>query len=204
MIAILDYGTGNLASVKNMLRKIGFQAIITSDIELLMEAEKIILPGVGAFDNAMERIESLGFDRVLHKKALIEKIPILGICLGMQIMTEKSEEGTKRGLGWISGDVRKFNLDSYPGLKVPHIGWNDIQIHNGNSIFDGLATNHARFYFVHSYKVVPASSAVSIGQCNYGGDFCGAFQQDNLFGVQFHPEKSHKFGMALMKRFVEL
>ena len=204
MIVILDYGTGNLTSIKNMLKKIGYNSTITSDINVLKNASKIILPGVGSFDNAMQSIERLGFDNVLHHKALVEKIPVLGICLGMQLLTKGSEEGVKKGLGWIDGYVRKFRTSDFPNIKIPHMGWNIVNFSEDKVLFKGLESGQARFYFVHSYHVVCETSKNVLATSDYGYNFeCGIFE-GNVFGVQFHPEKSHKFGMQLYDNFCKI
>lgn len=204
MIAIVDYGMGNLASIKNMLKRIGVDAEITSSCDVLEAASRIILPGVGAFDNAMLNMESLGIVETLTKKALVEKVPILGICLGMQILLESSEEGGRAGLGWIEGRVRKFVFEKGPTqLKVPHMGWNLVNPNSGDSfLFKGLIS--PRFYFVHGYYVECKNAGEVLATTNYGSEFHSAVHRDNIFGTQFHPEKSHKFGMQLLKNFVEI
>ncbi|MDD5593721.1 MAG: imidazole glycerol phosphate synthase subunit HisH [Candidatus Margulisbacteria bacterium] len=204
MIVIVDYGLGNLGSILNMLKKIGAEARISSDVSVIEKADKLILPGVGAFDNGMRNINDLGLLGVLEQKALKENVPVLGICLGMQLLTAKSEEGERPGLGWVEAKtVRfKFDDDSSKGLKVPHMGWNNICRVKNNPLFSG--ENDERFYFVHSYHVVCHDKENVISLTKYGYDFVSGFQKDNIYGVQFHPEKSHKYGMRLLRNFAEL
>lgn len=200
MITIIDYGMGNLGSIQNMLKKIGHKSIISHNISDIEKAEKLILPGVGAFDNGMKNIEKFKLKDVLKKKVLADKTPILGICLGMQLMTQKSEEGVLPGLGWISGKTIKFTDES---LKIPHMGWNFVKTQKKHSLVKDLLRD-SRFYFVHSYYVVLDQEEVTLMKTNYGHDFVSAFQKDNIMGVQFHPEKSHKFGMTMLKNFAEM
>lgn len=201
MITILNYGMGNLGSVFNMLKRIGVEARIVDRIEDLKAARKILLPGVGAFDNAMKRIDENGFLDVLNQKALEEKVPILGICLGMQLLTRGSEEGNLPGLGWIAADAIRFPKQN--GLKVPHMGWNLVKQASPSPLTVSLP-NEPRFYFVHSYCVQVDDDRNSILKCSYGVDFDAAVQQENIYGAQFHPEKSHKFGMRLLENFARI
>lgn len=203
MIAIIDYKMGNLGSIANMLKKIGVQSVITNDIEEIKQASKIILPGVGHFDQAMVNLQEICLIDILNEKVLIEKIPVLGICLGMQLLAENSEEGTLPGLGWIKGDVRKFSFGENPGkLKIPHMGWNTVNRKNESSLMDDL-DNEPRFYFVHSYHFNCASPSDILLTSSYGYEFVAAILHENILGVQFHPEKSHKFGLQLLKNFSE-
>ena len=200
-IVILNYGMGNLGSVCNMFKKIGASVQLTNVPEDLANAAKILLPGVGAFDQAMKRINESGFREILDKKVLIDKVPILGICLGMQLLTRGSEEGQLPGLGWIAADTLRFPVQS--GLKVPHMGWNLVRPSNLSPLTAGLP-DEPRFYFVHSYRVCVDDETDSILKCHYGIDFDAAIQHDNIFGAQFHPEKSHKFGMQFLENFAKL
>ena len=203
MVTIVDYGMGNLASIKNMLKKIGTGAEITSDSEVLKKATKIILPGVGAFDNAMDNIKNRGLLEVLTYKAMIEQIPFLGICLGMQILMDKSEEGTLPGLGWISGQVKRFAFEQgEQHLKVPHMGWNLINARDTSNLFKNL--HDPRFYFVHSYYVHCENEEDILATTKYGIQFVSSVRRVNIFGTQFHPEKSHKFGMQVLRNFLEI
>lgn len=192
---------GNLGSIKNMLKKIGVESEITNDIEGIGKAEKIILPGVGAFDKAMGNLQSLDLINVLNSKALVEKVPVLGICLGMQLLAKSSNEGDKKGLAWIDAQVFKFNID--PSYKVPHMGWNHTIQKKESSLFSEMYTN-PRFYHVHSYYFKCNNTDDILATTNYGGEFTSAVNKDNIYGVQFHPEKSHKFGMKLLENFAKI
>lgn len=203
MITIVDYGVGNVASIVNMLKKAGTSAVVTADKECLMQAKVIILPGVGSFDNAMARLKELNLLDTLSYLVLDKKIPFLGICLGMQILFEKSEEGSQKGLGWLKGYVRKFdfsNLDSANNLKVPHMGWNVVQPVNSVDLYNNI-DGEIRFYFVHSYHVVCDKKNI-LATANYGYDFVCSVHQENIWGAQFHPEKSHRFGVQFFKNFL--
>lgn len=203
MITIVDYGMGNLGSVFNMFKKIGVASKITSNLEEIKDAEKILLPGVGAFDNAMKRINDSGIRAVLDTKVLQDKIPVLGICLGMQLLTHGSEEGVEKGFGWINAKAKKFHFRKEEKLKVPHMGWNRVF----NSTLSKLTLDlpdEPRFYFVHSYYVEVEDQENSILKTNYGIEFDSAIQHNNIYGAQFHPEKSHKFGMKLFKNFAKI
>lgn len=201
MITIIDYGMGNLGSIRNMLQRVGAACEIASDPKQVKAARKILLPGVGAFDQAMEHIESRGLREALDRKALEERVPILGICLGMQLLTRSSAEGTRKGFGWIQADTLKF--PSLPGLKVPHMGWNRVDQTQANPLTKGLP-EHSRFYFVHSYFVRVDNPADTILAAEYGLTFDAAIAHGNIFGAQFHPEKSHRFGMQLFANFAGL
>ena len=192
---------GNIGSVANMLKKIGKKAIISRDPEKIQMAERLILPGVGAFDRGMEQLEHLGLIPLLQKRVLEEKIPILGICLGAQLMLDGSEEGQRKGLSFLSGEVVKFNIEN-SNLRVPHMGWTYVKRLKSSGLTDQLPTE-PRFYFVHSYHFMFQNNVDELLQSEYGYPFCSAFQQDHIMGVQFHPEKSHKFGMALLRNFTE-
>jgi imidazole glycerol-phosphate synthase subunit HisH len=202
MIYIVDYGLGNLASIKNMFKHIDIRdVIITSDKKELEKAEKIILPGVGAFDNGMQHLQKYDLIDILNKKALEDKIPFLGICLGMQLMTNGSEEGIEKGLGWFDADTLRFNLpDDY---KVPHMGWNYVKAVKNSEQFLIRNINY-RFYFVHSYYVHSNCPEDILFETNYGSNFHSAIQKENLIGMQFHPEKSLKFGMDILDQFSKL
>lgn len=203
MILILDCGTGNFSSVARMINLVGGDCEIGHEIKKLESASKIILPGVGHFDNGMKSIHENGLRDTLESKVKNDKIPILGICLGMQLMCRMSEEGNEVGLGFIEADVEKFKFNCESKLKIPHMGWNVVQPTAHGTLLP-LSADEQRFYFVHSYKVVPDSDNITTGVADYGGMFCAAFQKDNIYGVQFHPEKSHRFGLNLIKRFVEV
>lgn len=201
MITIVDYGMGNLGSIQNMFKRIGIKTIATNDLDVIAKAQKLLLPGVGAFDAAMKKINASGFRSLLDHKVLVEKVPILGICLGMQILTRGSEEGIEKGLGWIEADAQKF--PSAANLKVPHMGWNLVVPTRKSELTEGLPSE-SRFYFVHSYYVRVDHDEDSILRTSYGLTFDSAIQHDNIFGAQFHPEKSHRFGMQLLSNFAKL
>ena len=203
MIVIVDYGIGNLASVLNMFKKIGATNVcISKDYAIIEKATKLILPGVGAFDAGMDNLEKSGLIPLLNKKVIEDKIPLLGICLGMQLLTKKSEEGVKPGLGWIDAETVKFNLDPSLKLKVPHMGWNYIKVLNQNPLIE--MESKSRFYFVHSYYVKCKDESQSIATSDFGIDFTCMINKDNIYGAQFHPEKSLKFGMQVLENFSKL
>jgi glutamine amidotransferase len=203
MITIIDYKMGNLGSIANMLKKIGYQCRMTSNSSEIQAADKIILPGVGNFDRAMINLKELGLIDVLNIKALEDKVPVLGICLGMQLMAEKSEEGLLPGLGWIKAEVKKFSFDEVnKNLKIPHMGWNTVQQQKDNRLFSNMYPE-PRFYFVHSYHFECEKKEDILTTTFYGYHFTSAVSSGNIMGVQFHPEKSHKFGMMILKNFAE-
>ena len=203
MIVIVDHGLGNIGSILNMLEKIGAEAITSSNIQDIKEAKKIILPGVGAFDNAMKNLKNLGIIPILNKKVIEDKIPLLGICLGMQLLTKRSEEGSLEGLGWIDAETVRFEFGNNKSLKIPHMGWNTIDIKKECCLFKEMY-EEPKFYFVHSYYVKCNNSENIFTTTNYGIEFCSSFIKDNIFGVQFHPEKSHNFGLKVLKNFAGL
>lgn len=202
MIHIVDYGLGNLGSIQNMLSRLGVESLIAEDPAMLQDAQKIILPGVGTFDVGMNNLERLGWREVLDKKVKEEGAKILGICLGMQLMTKRSEEGTLPGLGWISAITKKFTFEAASSYKVPHMGWNIVQVAKESRILE-KTNDEKRFYFVHSYYVELENKKETLGTTDFGGSFCSAFEVGNIIGVQFHPEKSHKFGMQLLRNFAD-
>jgi len=202
MIVIIDYKMGNLGSIFNMLKKIGVSSKLSSDTNDIFSASKLIMPGVGSFDNGMNNLREAGLLSVLNEKVLVQKTPILGICLGMQLLTRSSEEGTLPGLGWIEGHTVRFRFGAEQAhLKVPHMGWNTVEF-NRNSIFSRGYEETPRFYFVHSYHVVCDREDEIAGRTFHGYEFASAVQKDNIYGVQFHPEKSHKFGMRLLNNWL--
>jgi glutamine amidotransferase len=203
LITIVDYGVGNVGSIQNMLKKVGAGSVVGSSPEEIARATKLILPGVGAFDAGMEHLTRSGLVPSLRRKALDERIPVLGLCLGMQLMTRRSEEGRLPGLGWVDAETRRFDSTSQPGLKIPHMGWNVVGVIKDSPLLkDCLADT--RFYFVHSYYVRCADATDALLTAEYGGTrFDAGFQHGNLFGVQFHPEKSHRFGMWLLRNFAD-
>jgi len=201
MIAIVDYEMGNPGSIRNMLERLGAASIITSDAQAIEAAERIILPGVGAFDHAMQSLHRLGLEPVLRSKVLDRKTPILGICLGMQLFSARSEEGTLPGLGWIDAETVRFRFEGPDAsLRIPHMGWDAIEVRQSSPILDDRYDD-SRFYFVHSYHVRCRDERNVLAVTRYGLPFHAAVIQDNILGVQFHPEKSHKFGLRLLRNF---
>ena len=202
MITIVDYGMGNLGSLANMLKRIGAQAEIVSDPSKIARAEKLILPGVGAFDSAMRRInETPAMRETLNRKVVVEQTPLLGVCLGMQLLVQGSEEGKLPGLGWIAGYARRFPRKD--GLKVPHMGWNVAKPSRSSPLTADLG-EEPRYYFVHSYYVLVDELEQSLMRTWYGLEYDSAIGRGNVFGVQFHPEKSHRFGQKILENFVKI
>lgn len=203
MIVIVDYGMGNVGSVLNMLKRIGASAKISDSRQSILDADKLILPGVGAFDQGMTLLKELDLIDPLNDKVLVGKTPVLGVCLGMQLLSRRSEEGTLCGLGWIPADTVRFRFDvGDHSCKVPHMGWNTIQRVRRDVLF-GESDEVPRFYFVHSYHVVCDDHRDVLARCVHGIPFTAAVQRENIFGTQFHPEKSHRFGLKLLTRFAE-
>lgn len=203
MIGVVNYGVSNLGSMLNMMKKIGVTAEPISTPESIMKAEKIILPGVGAFDNGMKALEDMNLVEPLKKRVLKDGIPFLGVCLGMQMLGLWSEEGQRKGLGIIDGYCVRFsnNYDNSK-IRIPHMGWSDIQVQKDNILLNNI--NEARFYFVHSYHFVCRNKDDILATATYGDAFAAAVQKDNVYGVQFHPEKSHQFGMKLLRNFINI
>jgi glutamine amidotransferase len=193
---------GNLGSVANMIKKVGGECIITSDINQIKQAKKLILPGVGAFDNAVKNLKNQGLWDIITEKVLAEKIPIMGICLGMQLLTKGSEEGNLEGFGFIDGYAKKFRLED-KNLKVPHMGWNTVKLRKKSKLFEEMEEQENRFYFVHSYAVECCDKGDILTTTCYGYEFVSSFEKENIIGCQFHPEKSHKFGMKIFQNFLE-
>jgi glutamine amidotransferase len=203
VIIIVDYGMGNLGTVATKIKKMDTSVVISSNPEEISLADKIILPGVGSFKAGMENLRNRNLIDVLDKKVVREKTPILGICLGMQLFTKKSEEGFVDGLGWIDAETIRFRFhDAQNGLKIPHMGWNTITIKNHHPILRDLG-DQSRFYFVHSYHARCENPENIVAQTEYGYPFSSVITKENIIGVQFHPERSHKFGMKILKNFVE-
>lgn len=202
MIAIIDYGVGNLGSIQNMLNYLQIEAKMTCSVEDIWKADKLILPGVGAFDAGMEQLKLSGLKEILDEEVLGKHKSILGICLGMQLMTKGSEEGKMQGLGWFNAHTKKFVFDNNSGMLVPHMGWNEISIKHQHTLFNGLEEEN-KFYFVHSYYVQAEASKEEAATTFYGHDFASVMVNEHIMGCQFHPEKSHRFGMRLLKNFCQ-
>jgi glutamine amidotransferase len=202
---ILDYGVGNVGSIVNMLTKVGVTAELSTRPEDVLVADRLILPGVGAFDAAMTRLRELGYEGPLSQRVLVDRVPILGICLGMQLLGQGSEEGKEPGFGWLAARAVRFRSDGRPEgefLRVPHMGWNAVRPSRPSPFFPGPAEG-ARFYFVHSYHLQCDDEADVMTRTTYGEEFVSAVCRDNIVGAQFHPEKSHRFGLQFFRAFVE-
>ena len=203
MIAIVDYKMGNIRSIFNRLQRLGVDVCVTSNHIEIREADKIILPGVGSFDQGMYNLNEEGLVKVLEEVVFQKKTPILGICLGLQLFCRRSEEGSSRGLGWIDADVVKFNFKEEDVLRVPHVGWNSIKKNKESFLLKEIAQEN-RFYFTHSYHVCCDRLEDPVAYTQYGYDIVSVVEKENLMGVQFHPETSHKDGMQLLRNFIEL
>ena len=202
MVVIVDYGLGNLGSIKNMLQHIGFDAVISSDKEQISAADKLILPGVGSFDQGMINLQERELLPVLNQRVLVDQVPILGICLGMQLLGLKSEEGNLPGLSWVDQESKKFDPQDHQSFPVPHLGWEYVSIEKESSkLLNGFGTD-TKFYFAHSYYVSCENREEVILQADYIHPFDAGIQKGHIMGVQFHPEKSHKHGMQLLTNFV--
>ncbi len=201
MIGIIDYGMGNIHSVKNAISKLGFEYVLSNDLDVLASCDKLILPGVGAFGDAMDNINKLGLYEPIKKMVLEDKKPILGICLGMQALFESSEEkGSSQGFGFLKG---KIVLMEEPGLRIPHMGWNELEKNQESPIFDRISSNPF-VYFVHSYYAQSYEDADLIGYATYGSlKVPGVVRHENVLGCQFHPEKSGEDGLAILKYYLE-
>lgn len=204
MITIIDYGLGNIQAFVNVYKRLHIPVAVARAPEDLSAATKLILPGVGAFDHAMERLNASGMRATLDELVLKKKVPVIGICVGMQMLADSSEEGSLPGLGWVPGRVRHFrSVPELVKLPLPHMGWNDVKSLLGHSLFRGLEMD-ARFYFLHSFYFECAQAVHEAARTEYGLNFSCAVSVENIYGVQFHPEKSHHFGVALLKNFSEL
>jgi glutamine amidotransferase len=203
MILILDFGLGNIRSVQNMLRRVTKeQIVISSSIQDIEAADRFIFPGVGHFDTGMRNLGRADSLKTLRHRVLQEKIPVLGICLGMQLMSEGSEEGVEPGLGWVPGHFVRFRANPERRLRVPHMGWNTVSIQRDTPLLFGFPAD-PRFYFVHSFYLAASNSELVTGICKYDVEFAAIYVKENIYGVQFHPEKSHVFGLHLIRNFCE-
>jgi glutamine amidotransferase len=204
VIAIVDYGVGNVAAVSHIYKKLDIAAELVGTVAGLAEADRIVLPGVGSFDWAMDRLNRSGLREALERAVLEDRKPILGICVGMQMLARGSEEGRLPGFGWIDGEVKRFDpARGSERAQLPHMGWNDVEAADSADLFSGLGVG-ARFYFLHSYYFEAADPANVLAVTDYNGRFASGVRSANIFGVQFHPEKSHLWGVRLLKNFAEL
>ena len=202
MIVIIDYGMGNLRSVHHKVNKAGIRAVLSSSIEDIEAAEKLILPGVGAFGAGMAQLESRGLFPVLQEKVVVGKTPILGICLGMQLFASWSEESHVKGLEWIDADVRRFNFPDSAPYRIPHVGWNTLIQVKSSPLLNHIVSDQ-RFYFTHSYHLCCRFDDDVVAMTRYGYEFASVIRHDNIFGTQFHPEKSHRRGIEIIRNFVQ-
>lgn len=203
MITVLDYGLGNVAAFVNIYKRLNIAVEVAATAEQLTGAEKIILPGVGAFDWAMTRLNESGMRERLDELVTVKKTPVLGVCVGMQMMAKKSDEGKLPGLGWIDAEVQRFDEAGFSQqTHLPHMGWNDVVPRTSDCLFKGMQS--PRFYFLHSYYFAPANADDVLAETDYNGSFASAARSGNVFGTQFHPEKSHQWGVTLLKNFAEL
>jgi glutamine amidotransferase len=203
MVTIVDYGIGNIQALRHIYQMLGIPVAVASRIGDILSAERLILPGVGAFDWAMERLEGSGLRDALDARVMVDRIPVLGICVGMQMMALRSEEGIAKGLSWLDAGVRDLHAEeAVRNLPLPHMGWNDAFPVRESPLFRGL--KDPRFYFLHSYRFCPNDDAQTVAVTDYGIGFCAAVSRDNVYGVQFHPEKSHDWGVQLLKNFAEI
>lgn len=204
MITIINYGLGNIQAISNIYRRLGIDVKIADTVDELADTQRIILPGVGAFDWAMKRLNQSGMRDRIEELVTTNGCPVLGICVGMQIMANRSDEGNAEGLGWIDGAVEMFDEHRFNNrTQLPHMGWNDVVPCYNNALFYGLEKG-ALFYFLHSYHFKPANAATELAKTDYGGSFVCGVQNKNIYGVQFHPEKSHQWGTQLLKNFAAL
>lgn len=204
MIAIVNYGLGNIQAIVNIYRRLNIPVSVACTADDLECSERIILPGVGAFDWAMSRLNQSGMRECLDTLVRVKKRPVLGICVGMQMMAVSSDEGTLEGLGWIDAEVKKFDESAFTQrTHLPHMGWNDVSPRKTDCLFKGMDID-PRFYFLHSYFFSPSKTSDVLAVTDYNGPFVSAIRSDNVFGTQFHPEKSHQWGIQLLKNFAEL
>ena len=202
-IVIIDYGMGNLRSVEKKLKKLGVDVVISNKPEVIKSSQKLVLPGVGHFANGIKKLKEYGIWDVLNVKVLEDKTPILGICLGMQLMAKHSEEGNENGLGWFDADIIKFKVADKLKYKVPHMGWNNAVVNKETNLFQGISGD-AMFYFVHSFHIKCNNKEDILTTTEYEYSFTSSIQKDNIWGTQFHPEKSHEWGELVFKNFVKL
>jgi glutamine amidotransferase len=203
LISVVDYGLGNVQAFLNIFHRLNVPARAATSAEDLRGSSKLVLPGVGSFDWAMSRLNASGMRDSLHRMVREEGVPLLGVCVGMQMLCQGSEEGTAAGLGWVDAEVRRFKVGESAGaLPLPHMGWNDVKPTSRQSLFRELGD--PRFYFLHTYYVEAARSGDVLAMTDYGGGFASAIAAENIYGTQFHPEKSHHWGIGLLRNFSEL
>lgn len=204
MITIIDYGVGNVLAFVNVYNRLNVPVTVAKSADDLRNASRLILPGVGSFDHAMQQLDQSGMRQLVEQLVMRDKLPVLGICVGMQMLARSSDEGKLPGLGWIDGTVKKFDLSAMlPDTNLPHMGWNDVAPVAEGGLFKGIEKD-SRFYFLHSFYFECNQQSNVLAVSDYGGNFSCAVRQDNVFGVQFHPEKSHHFGSQLLKNFSEV
>lgn len=201
-ITLVDYGIGNIQAFANIYRRLNISVKVASTPDQLTGAVKLILPGVGAFDWAMKRLNGSGLRDALDRVVLEQSVPVLGVCVGMQMMAQRSEEGTERGLGWIDAEVLRFDSEQASVTPLPHMGWNDVRPSKADGLFRGVGD--PCYYFLHSYYVAPRRNEEVVAVTSYSREFCAAFASGHIYGTQFHPEKSHQWGIGLLRNFAEL
>lgn len=201
MVTLVNYGLGNIQAFAHIYQRLNIPVVVASTAEQLVRAERMILPGVGAFDWAMARLNDSGLRDTLDELVLRQKVPVLGVCVGMQMMARRSEEGELPGLGWIDAEVMRFDRAQIGHAPLPHMGWNDVRPIASDSLFWGIET--PRYYFLHSYCIAPRQPADVLATACYGSDFTAAIRSGHVFGTQFHPEKSHQWGIDLLRNFAE-
>jgi len=202
VIAIVDYGLGNVGAIQNMFARLGAEAIVTSDVSLIAAADKLVLSGIGAFDEGMKNLAQFGLVEVLNRQVIERRTPILGICLGMQLFGRRSSEGSSSGLGWIAADTVRFNFPPGATERTPHMGWNTLSRQRASKILGNLGTE-ARFYFAHSYYLECDEPGDVVATTSHGMDICAVLEHKNIIGTQFHPEKSHRFGGCILGNFAK-
>lgn len=204
MIAIIDYGLGNVLAFVNVYKRLNIPVLVAKTADDLLRATALVLPGVGSFDHAMQQLNLSGMRPAIERLVLLQSVPILGVCVGMQMLANSSEEGRMPGLGWVAGKVRKFDVQNMPrGTNLPHMGWNDVRPLVDGGLFEGMEQD-ARFYFLHSYYFEPIQQSDILASTDCGVEFSCAVRHNNVYGVQFHPEKSHHYGSRLLSNFAKL
>jgi glutamine amidotransferase len=203
MIAVIDYGLGNVQAFLDIYKRLNLPAYAAKSAEELIGASRFILPGVGAFDWAMQSLDNSGMRPTLESLVIKGGLPVLGVCVGMQMLANRSDEGDRDGLGWIPGEIKRFDEANFEQLPhLPHMGWNDVSVAQNNPLLEKIT--EPQFYFLHSYYFEPREMACAVGATEYGGEFTSVVAKDNIYGTQFHPEKSHHWGVSLLKNFAEL